>query len=48
MIHTCLSPLIDQREVSHVILAQGAAVTRVTAVGSMSRVADDLGWVEQT
>ena len=24
------------------------AVTRVTAVGSMSRVADDLGWVEQT
>ena len=24
MIHTCLSPLIDQREVSHVILAQGA------------------------
>ena len=26
MIHTCLSTLIDQREVSHVILAQGAAI----------------------
>ena len=25
MIHTCLSTLISQREVSHVILAQGGA-----------------------